>query len=250
MLRKHLVVVLLILVASVAYCQMAGDEPPTPDANQLFTSAFQAECKVFLKSNPARTTCGHDILFRNRLLQAWGKTTPELGLQTQTRYNPDRILAIPGHYGPSAVFFVFAHEVGHHFDLQFGQPVVPWHVNLPAMASVPPAMVNSWNNELRADAWAGCALAVTGGDLPSVEALQNVTKGIGDNPDVPPTEYAQLVISAGYNGCKSSSDADDTTIVPQRFGPLGKKPTADSQDSDDDDTTIKPGCFGPNCPKE
>src|ERR1700678_4169145 len=108
MLRKHLVAVLLIFVASVAYCQMAGDEPPTPDANQRFTSAFNAECKVFLKSNPAQTTCGHDVLLRNRLLQVWRKTTPESVLQTQTRYNPDRILAIPGHYGASAVFFVFA----------------------------------------------------------------------------------------------------------------------------------------------
>jgi hypothetical protein len=162
-------------------------------------------------------------------------TTPSQGLQTKTRYNPGALTQILANFGPSALFFVFAHESGHHFDLQFNHPSVPWRdVALPPTPLVPLTELVSWNNELRADAWGGCALAATGRDLLPTQALQQISVNIHNNPDVPPAQDAQRAIAAGYNACTSqqtsgqgSTDGNGQTVQPSRtyeFGKLAKKP--------------------------
>ena len=184
----------------------AMDQMPTPVAAQMFQTAVQAECGVLEQYNPGITYCGMDYLRRNPTLQSWGLTSPGPGLQSVTRYNPVSLTAVLNKYGAVAAFFVFAHEGGHHFDIEFHQPVVPWTVPVypsaayPAQMGVPPYVAFSWNRELRADAWGGCAVKRTGNQIVSVQVLQYITVNM-ESADVPPFNYAQQAIQAGYNAC-------------------------------------------------
>ncbi len=58
-------------------------------------------------------------------------------------YSPQFLKSVDTTIGDGAIFGLFAHEIGHVVD---GRLNVAW-------------MPNSWDRELRADAWAGCALA-------------------------------------------------------------------------------------------
>jgi hypothetical protein len=180
----------------------ALDQPAAPQAAQMFAGAALAECQVLQANNPGATNCGNDLLLRNLTLQAWGLSQPGRMLQTVTRYNPSPLTQILNTYGATAVFFIFAHEAGHHFDLQFPGANVPWgSISYPPMPGVPPVFSFSWTRELRADAWGGCAVKKTGNSIAPVAALQMITANIEDNPDVPPVAYVQLARQAGYNAC-------------------------------------------------
>jgi hypothetical protein len=180
----------------------AFDQPATPQAAQWFSAATYAECQVLQQYNPAIHNCGIDALYRNPTLQAWGLTQPGPGLQTVTRYSPAPLTQILNTYGATAVFFILAHEAGHHFDLQFQGAAVPWgSIVYPPMPGVPLVFSANWTLELRADAWGGCAVKRTGNSIAPVAALQMITANIENNPDVPPVQYVQLAIQAGYNAC-------------------------------------------------
>lgn len=180
----------------------AYDQQPSQVAQQMFQAAFAAECEVLQQSNPGISACGIDQLRGNSTLQGWGLTTPVAMLESVTRYNPAPLTQILGRYGPTATFFVFAHEVGHHFDVQFQGAATPWgNIVYPPMQGVPLAFSYSWTRELRADAWGGCAVKRTGNQIAAVNALQAITANIEFNPDVPPVQYAILAINAGYNAC-------------------------------------------------
>jgi hypothetical protein len=58
-------------------------------------------------------------------------------------YKPNFMTTVEQNFGEGAVFGILSHEVGHVID---GRLQVAW-------------MLDSWSRELRADAWAGCALA-------------------------------------------------------------------------------------------
>jgi hypothetical protein len=240
----------LILIASgAAYGQQPDDQPASPVALNLFTSAWNSECQVLKENSPLIADCGSDLLIRNQNLQAWGFSTPLAGLHTDTRYNPDKLMQINAAFGDSALFFVFAHESGHHFDLQFHQPSVPWHLTLPPLPEIPAPMIASWNNELRADAWGGCAVKMTGGNLESVEHLQTITANINDNPDVPPFQYAQEAIKAGYDACQTPAAIGQVSTPTHHydFGILAKHPQSDKDEEEDDETIKGLGCFGILC---
>ena len=83
------------------------DQPSTPFAQQVFSSAFPLECQVLQQFNPGISSCGVDTLIRNPTLLAWGLTTPVAPLITQTRYNPTSTQPLQNQFGPGATFFIF-----------------------------------------------------------------------------------------------------------------------------------------------
>jgi hypothetical protein len=92
-------------------------------------------------------------------------------------------------FGIDAVFAILAHEVGHHFDLHFNPSnSLPWNLQ------------SSWNVELRADAWAGCALAKTNRSAqPFEQSVAVYTGALG--PDNPPVGAVKLVVDESYARC-------------------------------------------------
>ncbi len=189
------------MLTSRGFAQMAFnpalDQPMTPYAQQIFVTAFNVECAVYQQYNPGN--CGVDNLIRNPSLQAWGLTTPIAAGLTVTRYNPTSIQPLDTQFGAGSTFFIFAHELGHHFDLQAPSANVPW-VKPPDPPSANPMISMSWGRELRADAWAGCAMKRGSVPLFAAGQLTALTSAwIG--PDVPPVPLVVAAISAGYNAC-------------------------------------------------
>jgi len=176
------------------------DQPSTPFAQQVFSSAFPLECQVLQQFNPGISSCGVDTLIRNPTLLAWGLTTPVAPLITQTRYNPTSTQPLQNQFGPGATFFIFAHEAGHHFDLQFPNATVPWAATFPPIPPANPILMMSWNRELRADAWAGCAIKRAGMSLLAAAQLQQLT-AMRIGADIPPFQSELAAISAGYGAC-------------------------------------------------
>jgi Zn-dependent protease with chaperone function len=86
--------------------------------------------------------------------------------------------------GPEASFGIIAHEFGHHIDLN----------------STPPWMNNSWSRELRADAWAGCALARRGfGPAQLSLSLQAISQY--PSPSHPAWNMRVPAIQQGFVAC-------------------------------------------------
>lgn len=90
--------------------------------------------------------CGTISLFSN-------PTTPNAMIMTfgnglsKLVYRASFMNYMVNQHGPNAAFGIMAHEIGHHIDF----------LQIPATF-----MDASWSRELRADAWAGCALARAG----------------------------------------------------------------------------------------
>jgi hypothetical protein len=131
----------------------SADQRPTGDAMQLagrMNAALSPTCAP---------KCPQIAIFRNA-------TAPNAMLvvtadQAKFVYSPQFFTAVYDRYGDGAIIAIIAHEYGHALD------------------EVYPAnwMKSGWTPELRADAWAGCALAKS--DLSSndlAEALTAVSK--------------------------------------------------------------------------
>jgi hypothetical protein len=131
----------------------SADQRPTGDAMQLagrMNAALSPTCAP---------KCPQIAIFRNA-------TAPSAMLvvtadQAKFVYSPQFFTAVYDRYGDGAIIAIIAHEYGHALD------------------EVYPAnwMKSGWTPELRADAWAGCALAKS--DLSSndlAEALTAVSK--------------------------------------------------------------------------
>ena len=191
------------LLPCAGYCQMVFnpilDQPATTYAQGIFNQAFTLECAVFQQYNPG-TTCGVDTLIRNASLQAWGLTTPVGVGITQTRYSPTSLQPLDTNYGAGATFFILSHEIGHHFDLQAKTATVPWAATFPPVPTAAPLIMQSWDRELRADAWAGCAMKR--GGVPTMAAAQlTALTASWIGPDVPPVPSVVAAINAGYHAC-------------------------------------------------
>ena len=89
--------------------------------------------------------CGFSLLVSNSTVPNAMAMVTGPG-QSKIAYSPGFMNYIAQRYGGGATFGILAHEFGHHIDFH----------------STPPWMNNSWSRELKADAWAGCALARTG----------------------------------------------------------------------------------------
>jgi hypothetical protein len=88
-------------------------------------------------------------------------------------------------FGPIATFGIFAHDLGHHLDATGNKPA--W-------------MKDSWDSELRADAWAGCAIAKA--DLsPSRQQAALLAMSTYPSPHHPTWEVRRPVITEGFTRC-------------------------------------------------
>jgi hypothetical protein len=90
--------------------------------------------------------CGNVTLVQNRTASLAMMFVLSQGV-SKIVYNPDDFNYISTRYGGAATIAIFAHELGHHIDFYY----------------VPPSwMQSSWDREIKADAWAGYALAKLG----------------------------------------------------------------------------------------
>jgi hypothetical protein len=149
------------------------DSPPTPHALSIARRVAEVlcggVCRVSLLQNP---TAGNalTLVFPNG--------------QAKVVYQPHFMQQIEQAYGESAAFGIFAHETGHVID---GRTKVSW-------------MLNSWNRELRADAWAGCALARAGlSILETKAALRAIAQY--PSPSHPAWDRRLPALEAGYSQC-------------------------------------------------
>ena len=108
-------------------------------------------------------------------------------LQTKIGYNPGFMNEVLVRFGPGATIGIIAHEFGHHIDFH----------------STPAWMNNSWSRELKADAWAGCALARVG--IPTSQ-MENALRAIASYPSFSHPGWPQRLqaFRSGYVSCDGS----------------------------------------------
>ncbi len=155
------------------YYNPNADMKASPDALRIARNVANAlcggTCGVALVRNPTAS---------NVLTFALPNGTAKLV------YNPQFLKSIDTTIGDGAVFGIFAHETGHVID---GRLNVPW-------------MPKSWDPELRADAWAGCALARAA--LPEdrkIAALRAVLQY--PSPTHPAVNLRVPALNLGYQSC-------------------------------------------------
>ena len=99
-------------------------------------------------------------------------------------YNPQFMQSVQESFGEEAIFGILAHETGHVID---GRTQVSW-------------MLDSWGRELRADAWAGCALARA---KMSTSEMRNSLQAISQypSPSHPGWNLRIPALETGYRAC-------------------------------------------------
>jgi hypothetical protein len=168
-----------------------ADQRPTSDAMQLagrMNAALSPMCSP---------KCPQIAIFRNT-------TAPNAMLvvtadQAKFVYAPQFFTAVYDKYGDGAIIAMIAHEYGH----ALAETVAaPW-------------MKSDWTAELRADAWAGCAL--TGSDL----SLNDLAEALAAVAKYPPSAHAgaqpSLVqrlpaLRLGYVHCGGDSSKFDRAV--------------------------------------
>jgi len=145
--------IICALGSTAASYNPSADERPSSDVMQLARLVNGAFTPMCLPKCPAVA------LFRNA-------TAPNAMLTVASRYgklvySPQFFTSVYNSYGESAILAIIAHEYGHAMD---ETTPVAW-------------LKRSWTPELRADAWAGCALAKMNLSSKAVaEALTAVSK--------------------------------------------------------------------------
>ncbi|WP_188860319.1 hypothetical protein [Marinobacterium nitratireducens] len=150
------------------------DQRPGQRASSELDTIYRALCP---------TGCGRYFLTSNH-------STPNAMAQaiapgeSKIAYNPDFMNDIANRYGGGATFGILAHEFGHHIDFH----------------STPAWMNNSWSRELKADAWAGCALARVGG---STQQIENSLRAIAayPAPTHPGWQQRHHAVRTGFTNC-------------------------------------------------
>lgn len=112
-----------------------ADQRPTGDAMELVRRA-SATLTPLCSPNCATITVFRNTTAPNAIL------TLDSG-QLKLAYSPQFFAVLNDKYGDSAIIAIIAHMMGHAMDATIG---ASW-------------IKSSWAPELRADAWAGCALA-------------------------------------------------------------------------------------------
>jgi len=169
-------------------CTLGPATPPAPPyepmADMPPSAAAQAELKK-LKTLLCPKTCGNKVvLFANATTPNTATVTDGAG-GSKIAYSPGFVGAVQKSYGPIATFGIFAHALGHHLDATGNRPA--W-------------MKDTWDAELRADAWAGCAIAKA---EMTPSRLQAVLLAMSTYPSAhhPPWSDRRPVITEGYNRC-------------------------------------------------
>jgi hypothetical protein len=145
--------VVCALGPSAASYNASQDQRPSPDAMQLAGGVNAALTPMCAPNCPAIAVFRNPTAANAMLVVANG--------QAKIVYQPQFFSMVYDNYGDGAIIAIVAHELGHALN-----------------ETAPAAWMNSsWSPELRADAWAGCALAKSGLSGASVkEALVAVSK--------------------------------------------------------------------------
>src|SRR4029079_16171777 len=187
MLRASLLSISALLLSSQAEAQLLctlgpatpydpmADMPPSAGAKADFTKVTALLCPK---------GCGKLLLFSNATTPKTAIVTDGAGV-SKMAYSPSFANSIRSNFGPIATFGIFAHGVGHHLD---------------ATGTKAAWMKDSWDAELRADAWAGCGMAKA--NL-SPSRLQAVLLALSTypSPHHPSWEVRRAVITEGFKSC-------------------------------------------------
>jgi hypothetical protein len=167
--------VLCTLGAPAAPYDSMADMPALGSANTDLKKLTRALCPK---------GCGKVLLFANATSPNAVTVTDGSGV-SKISYSPKFISGVQEKFGPAATLGIFAHELGHHIESTTSRAT--W-------------MKASWDGELRADAWAGCALAKM--ELrPS--AAQAAVRALSTYPAPghPDWSARAAVLRAGYANC-------------------------------------------------
>ena len=163
------------------------DQSPSPRATAEVQAAYDALCP---------DDCGRGELFENPTIGMNAATwVSGLGQGASTRvkivYSRNFLNGLNDQFGPGASFGVLAHEVGHH---------------LTAALSLRKFGESNWNEELRADYLAGCALGRSGR---SSDELENAMRALAQSATSSHPSFAERnpVLRRGYNDCRSQAGA-------------------------------------------
>jgi hypothetical protein len=182
--------VICALGSGAASYDAKGDQRPTGDAMQLagrMNAALAPTCTP---------QCPQIAIYRNA-------TAPNAMLvvtadQAKFVYAPRFFSAVYDQYGDGAIIAIIAHEYGH--ALNETHPV-SW-------------MRSDWTPELRADAWAGCALAKS--DL-SVNDLADALTAVSKYPPATDSNWTLRLpaLRVGYTYCGGDGATFDRESIPR-----------------------------------
>jgi len=166
--------VLCALGPVTPYDPMA-DMPPSAGAKADLTKITSLLCSK---------GCGKVLLFANATTPNTATVTDGAGV-SKISYSPSFASSVRSNFGPIAMFGIFAHDLGHHLDATGVKAT--W-------------MKDTWDSELRADAWAGCAMAKA--DM-TPSRLQAVLLAMSTypSPHHPAWDARRPVITEGFTKC-------------------------------------------------
>ena len=184
----------LLLAGPEVVCRLGTDDPPYNAYSDEGSSGDALELAG--KVNAAlvswcRPNCPTISMFRN-------PTASDLMLirgdgRVKLVYKPAFFTNVYEKYGDGGILAIMAHKVGHAID---GAMPVPW-------------MKTNWNPELRADAWAGCALARMNLTPRTLQVGLNALSKY-PSPAHPNWTVRIPVLQAGYTQC--GGDASKLTV--------------------------------------
>jgi hypothetical protein len=165
-------------------CALGPTSPPyEPMADMPASAGAQAELKK-IKTLLCPKGCGKVLLFANATTPNTATVTDGAGV-SKISYSPSFANSVRSNYGPAGTFGILAHALGHHLEASGNRPA--W-------------MKDAWDSELRADAWAGCAIAKA---EMTPSRLQAVLLAMSSYPSShhPPWSERRPVITEGYTRC-------------------------------------------------
>jgi hypothetical protein len=154
----------------------SANQRPTSDAMQL-----AGRLNVAVKTICA-SSCPEVMMFRNET--AANAMLVAEGSQAKLVYSPQFFASAHDSFGDAGIIAIIAHELGHALDDAMG---AAW-------------IQSKWTPELRADAWAGCALAHCGLSPSDREAAFGALEKY-PSPAHPAWNVRLPAIRAGYTGC-------------------------------------------------
>jgi hypothetical protein len=175
------------------------NESPSERAIAEVQAAYEALC-------PGKD-CGQGIIYKNEMIGDNALTFVSglrdgQGTLATIVYSARFLDTLSARFGAGASFGVLAHEVGHHVT---------------AAKSMRGLTDHSWDEELRADFLAGCALGRAGRPPEELEAAVRALASVS-TPTHPAFDKRNPVIRKGYADCKKHQERFDSLPDQKRFG--------------------------------
>jgi hypothetical protein len=203
---------LLCALGPTTSFESMSDMPAGPDA--------QADIKK-LKAVLCPKGCGKLFVFANPTAPQSATATDGHGA-SKIVYSPAFVAEVRKSFGPLGSFGLFAHQLGHHLDATGNRPA--W-------------MNGAWDSELRADAWAGCAMAKA--ELrPSGLQASLLVLAEYPSPRHPAWSERRAAISEGYKQCggamlpKLARESPETAATVPTSSGAARAPAGCNSDKD------------------